>query len=350
MNPRARRVLAIVTAGAVVSRLFVLGQQRGFALVAEATLTITFVALGCWLGHLVLHELAHLAAALSQDFAVRGLKLGPLAFDFAGPRRFSVRASLSGGVNSIPRGVEALRVRLRIVAGAGPLMTALATFTAWWFWRTRGETVASPLGVFMMMGALTLVTALLPGALLPNRPDSGTDLEQMLQPRAVLAHWVNAAAVQGLLVGRRLSDVLDRREWTALLPPDDGPVEAFELGWCIAALDAGGREAARVRLRAMVERFDNESPDWLKTDTFNQLGCLAALDGELVLAKTCLERVRETQSNEWYAELLIACIARAEGNDVGAPLGRWHAGVEKHPAKAVALAGNEWVLAAVSNV
>lgn len=348
MNPRARRVLAIVTAGAVLSRLFVLGQERGFALVAEATLTITLVALGCWLAHVGLHELGHLTAALSQDFEVRGLNLGPLTVSFVPPRRVSLRPSLSGGVNSIPRGVEALSGRLRIVAAAGPVVTALATFTAWWLWRTRGETVASPLGVFMMMGALTLVTALLPGALLPNRPDSGTDLEQVLQPRAVLAHWVNAAAVQGLLAGRRLSNVLDRREWSVLLPPDDGAVEPFELGWCITALDAGDREPARARLRAMVERFDDESPDWLKTDTFNQLGCLAALEGDLVLAQTCLERVKETQSNEWYCELLVACLERAGGRDLAAPLAKWHAGVDTHPAKPVALAGNEWILAALA--
>lgn len=348
MNPRVRRVLLIVTMGAVASRLFVLGQERGFALVGRATVLITAAALGAWLTHLVLHELAHWAAAVSQDFVIRAVHLGPLSLDFVSrrPRTLvSLRPSLSGGVNSLPRGAEGLRTRLRVVAGAGPAVTALVTLVAWRAWSTRGESLASVLGVFVVMGALTFVTAMLPGALLPTRPESGTDLEQLLQPRAVLAHWVNAAAVQRLFDGARVSQVLNRDAWRALLPPMEGPVEPFELGWCISCLDAGAAGEARARLRSMAERLDDAAPEWLRTDTFNQLGCLSALEGELALAQTCLERVRETQSMPWYCELLVACLARARGEDAAAALARWHAGVDAHPTRQIALAGNEWILA-----
>ncbi|MBL8913899.1 MAG: hypothetical protein JNM17_24565 [Archangium sp.] len=343
-----RRVLFIVTLGAVASRLYVLGQEKGFELVARATVLITATALGAWLLHLVLHEVAHWVAAVSQDFVIRGVMLGPLAFDFVTkkPRTVvSLRASLSGGVNSLPRGADGLRTRLRVVAGAGPAMTLLVTLLSWRAWATSGESIASMLGVFVAMGALTFVTAMLPGALLPTRPESGTDLEQLIQPRAVLAHWVNAAAVQRLFEGARVSQVLDREAWRWVLPPLDGAVEPIELGWCISCLDGGAVNEARVRLRTMAERLDESSPEWLRTDAFNQLGCLSAFDGDVALAKTCLERVRETQSIEWYCELLVACVARAEGGDAAAPLARWYAGVEVHPTKIIALAGNEWILA-----
>ncbi|MFT3714261.1 MAG: hypothetical protein QM817_41895 [Archangium sp.] len=344
MNPRVRRLVMILTLGALASRLYVLGQEKGFELVGRATLLITAVALGSWLMHLVLHELAHLAAALTQDFAVRAVYLGPLGFERVPRPRVVLRASLSGGVNSLPRGAIDLQTRLRVVAAAGPLMTLLVSSLAWRAWSASGESIASPLGVFLSMGVLTFVTAMLPGVLLPTRPVSGTDLEQLIQPRAVLANWVNAAAVQQLLEGKRVSQVLDRRVWEHLLPPSSLPVEPLELGWCIASLDAGEVTPAKKRLREMVERFDDDSPEWLRTDTFNQLGCISALDGDVVLAQTCLERVRETQSVEWYCELLVACIAQARGEDAAPALARWHAGVDVHPTKSVALAGNEWIL------
>ncbi|MDP1822413.1 MAG: hypothetical protein Q8L48_04200 [Archangium sp.] len=348
MNPRLRRVLFIVTAAAVLSRLFVLGQERGFPLVARATLTVTLASLAAWLVHLVLHELAHWAAAAWQDFEVRSVRFGPVLFDFTGPRVVVRRGGdLGGGVASLPRGVERLSARLRVVAMAGPLMTLCVTLGALARWRVSGSgSLASPLGIFLVMGGFTLVTALLPGALLPRRPESGTDLEQMIQPRAILGHWVNAAAVQGLSKGKQVSEVLDWRAVQPLLPAGDAPVEAIELGWCIACLDAGQVDLARPRLRSMAERLDDESAEWLRTDVFNQLGCLSALEGDPVHAQACLTEVREWQSTEWYCELLVACIARAQGDSVGAEaaLARWRAGVDSHPGRVFAIGGNQWVL------
>ena len=175
--------------------------------------------------------------------------------------------------------------------------------------------MASPVGIFMVMGGVTLLTSLLPGTLLPTRPPSGTDLEQMIQPRAIFGHWINAAALQGVGQGKRLAEVLDWRAVQPLLPGgEEAEVEAIELGWCFACLDAGQVDLARARLRSMVARLDDDSPGWLRTDVFNQLGCLSALEGDPVYAQACLSEVRLTQSTEWYCELLVACIAKAQGD------------------------------------
>lgn len=350
MNRRLRRALWILTTGAVGARLYTLGLARGFGVVAEATLLITSLSLAAWLAHVTVHEWGHFVAARREGFLVRQLRLGPVVFDFTpqAKRRVVLRFSLAGGVNSLPRGLDDLRGRLRRVALAGPLASALVTGAALAVWWRSGQTLASPLGVFVAMGALTLFTALLPGFALPQAPDSGTDLEQLVLTRPVLAHWVNAAAVQALLEGRALAQVLSREAWATLLPPVDGAVEPFELGWCVAALDAGERGVARTRLRSMVERFDDDAPEWLLADTFNQLGALAALEGDVVLAKTCLLRVTETQGHAWYSHLLEACIAKAEGQAIEPHLAAWHAGVETSPVKAVALAGNGWILRALA--
>lgn len=337
-------MLYVVTIGAVLSRLYVLGRDRGWELVLRSTVLVTAVAIGSWLVHVVLHELAHFAASRWQNFELRGLRFGPLVLDFTGPRvKVSWALELGGGVNSLPRGVDRIPQRLRIVALAGPLMTALVMLFSFFMWRAQNTSLASPLGIFLVMGVFTLVTALLPGALLPSPPLSGTDLEQILQPRWVVAHWTNAAALQAISKGARISDVLDWRAVQHLLP-DGGDVEGFELGWSIACLDAGEVQRGQSRLRAMVTRLDEDDPDWLRTDTFNQLGCLSAFDGDVVHATACLEQVKQTQSIAWYCELLVACIERARGGDWKAPLARWQLGVDAHPGKAFAMAGNEWVL------
>ena len=153
------------------------------------------------------------------------------------------------------------------------------------------------------------------------------------------------AALQGLAQGKKVSEVLDWRAVKALLP-EGGEVEAIELGFCIACLDAGQAAQARPRLRSMVERFDDDSPEWLRTDVYNQLGCLSALEGDDVHAQACLSEVLLTQSYEWYCELLVACIAKAQGDPVGAEaaLKKWLAGAQGHVSRAFAIGGNQWVL------
>ncbi len=353
VNPRVRRVLFIVTAGAVLSRLYVLGRDRGFELVARATVTVTLASLAAWLVHMVLHELAHWVAARLNDFEVRSVRFGPVMFDFTGPRMKLKRGGdLGGGVNSLPRGTSRLHARLRLVALAGPLMTSAVTLGTYVYWSARGaDSVATPAGIFMVMGVLTLVTALLPGALLPNRPHSGTDLDQMLQPREIFAHWVNAAALQGVSKGKRVSEVLDRREVEKLMPEgSEAEVEAIELGWVLACLDAGQVELARPRLRSMVARLDEESPEWLRADTYNQMGCLSALEGDPVYAEACLTEVKANAATPWYCELLVACIAHARGDADGvrSALTRWNAGLEGHVSRVFALGGNQWVLERLS--
>lgn len=344
MNPRVRRVVFLITFALVGWRLVTLGNARGWGLVLRSTLLVTGVAVASWLVHVVLHELAHLVVSRTQRFELRALKLGPLMFDFTGPRvKASLRWEFGGGVNSLPVGMHQLGPRLRRVAFAGPAMTAAVTLGSYVAWRASGESIASPLGIWLVTGGFALLTALTPSVLLPAPPPSGTDLEQMLQPRHVLAHWTNAAALQAIAKGARLRDVLDWRATQALLPAD-GEVEGFELGWAITCMDAGETQRGQARLRDMVSRLSDEDPEWLRTDTFNQLGCYAALEGDVVFAQACLEEVKLTQSTAWYGELLTACIEKSRGGDWEAALARWRRGADASPGKVFALAGNEWVL------
>lgn len=328
----------------VLWRLFTLGQERGWELVLRSTVLVTGLAIASWLVHVVFHELAHFVVARSQRFQLRGLRFGPLAFDFTGvTMKVRLGWDLGGGVNSLPIGLEDIGPRLRRVAFAGPTMTAVITLITFAAWRRSDESIASPLGIFLVTGVFALVTALMPSVLLPSAPASGTDLEQIIGPRRVLAHWTNAAALQAISKGARISDVVDWRATQHLLP-DGGEVEGFELGWSITCLDAGEFARGHARLRDMVSRLDDDAPEWLRTDTFNQLGVLSAFDGDVVYAQACLEQVKQTQSMDWYCELLIACIEKARGGDWQAALARWQSGVDVHPGKVFALAGNEWVL------
>ena len=347
MRLTARRLLFVVTMAFVASRLVLLAEARGAAVVAFATLQVTLVSLGAWLVHLTLHELAHWAMAVRQGFQVRGVRFAFLAIDFTGTAvTFRLGRDLGGGVSSLPRGTERLWQRLRRVAAAGPLMTAVVTLVTFFWWRAHAASVATMSGVFLVMGGFTLITALIPGAVLPTPPASGTDLEQLLQPRRVKAHWLNAAALQAVLDGQRMRDAVDPRLAESLLPTH-GAVEGLDLGVALALLDAGETKRGRDRLVAMVERFDDDTPEWIKTDTFNQLGALSALEGDVVHAQACLHEVRATQRFEWYQGLLEACIARARGEATGPALARWFEGVNASPAKRFALAGNEWLLEAL---
>ncbi|MGV3625996.1 MAG: site-2 protease family protein [Archangium sp.] len=344
MNPRVRRVFLLATMSLVLWRMLTLGQERGWELVLRSTALVTGLAVASWLVHVVFHELAHLVAARSQRFELRGLRFGPLGFDFTGPKvKVRLGFDLGGGVNSLPIGVTDVKTRLRRVALAGPTVTAIVTLVTFIVWRSQDTLIASPLGIFLVTGVFALVTALTPSVLLPSAPASGTDLEQIIGPRRVIAHWTNAAALQAISKGARISEVLDWRSTSDLLP-DGGEVEGFELGWSIACLDAGEVQRGQSRLKDMVSRLDDDAPEWLRTDTFNQLGVLSAFDGDLVYAQACLEQVKQTQSMDWYCELLVACIEQQRGGDWQAALARWQHGVDGHPGKVFALAGNEWVL------
>jgi hypothetical protein len=114
----------------------------------------------------------------------------------------------------------------------------------------------------------------------------------------------------------------------------------------MAAIESGEAKRAWPRLRSMEARLHEDSPEWQRTDTFNQLGCLSALEGDVVHAKACLAEVKLTQSQDWYCELLVACIAEAEGDGPArsAALDRWFAGADASPVRVYAVAGNRWVL------
>lgn len=79
-----------------------------------------------------------------------------------------------------------------------------------------------------------------------------------------------------------------------------------------------------------------------------QRGLLAALvDGAPALARRCLAEVEQHQALDWYADLLRAALARAEGDEpaAAAHLDRWATAAARHPQQGVLLSGNRWALA-----
>jgi hypothetical protein len=351
MPPRTRRLLLILTAGAAASRVYVLGRDEGWSVVGPAVVRVTLTALLAWLVHMALHELAHLLAARAERFVIRGVRFAFVSVDLTGPRpRLRLGRDLGGGVSSLPRGSDELGARLRRVALAGPAVSFVAAAALGLAWHLTSQPhLATPLGIFFVMGVFVFATALLPGALLPRRPASGSDLDQLLQPRWVLGHWLNAAGLEAALRGEPIGSAVDWRELGRLLP-DDGPVQVFELGFCLAALEAGAVAPARERLEHLARRLDDEVPAWFLTDLFTQRGLVAALhEGDTGLAERCLARVEAAQSLPWYAELLRAALARARGDVAAAERHRqaWEAAADTHPQRATLRVGNGWALAAL---
>jgi hypothetical protein len=346
MAPRLRRLLTWTVVGAALARVSVLGVERGPQLVARQTLRVTGLALAAWGLHLVVHELAHWVAARREHFEVLAVRLGPLKLELAeGPRLQWAGLDLGGGVSSLPRGLTGLPGRLRRVAAAGPLATAtLALLSLGLYLRLGQPGLGSAAGIGVVMGGFVLVTALLPGVLLPQARESGTDLDQLLQPRRILAHWSHAAVLQGLLHGQPVSAVASPAQLAPLLPLDG--VEPLVLAWVIASCEAGDFEGARGRLDAGLEALE-VGPQWLRTDWFNQRGAVAALvEADPARARACLARVREFAALPFYGLLLEGCIACVDGRlpEARAALEQWEAAVDAHPRGQFARAGNQWIV------
>lgn len=349
MPPGVRRVVYILTAGTVLARLFVLGRERGWDVVGPVALRVTLTALAAWAVHVVVHELAHLVAARRMDFEVRAVRFGPVLIDLMGERaRVALQwRDLGGGVTSLPRGLARLAPRMRVVAAAGPTATLLlSAATLGWYAALGAPGLSSVPGIAMTMGGFVLVTALLPGALLPNAPPAGSDVDQLVFARRVRAHWTHAAVLQGVVHGKLVGDQVPWAVSKPLLPREDEDVEPIVLLHALACLEAGEVERARHVLEQWLPRLD-DAYDWLRVDLNSTAGCLFALvDGDVARAEACLGLVRAEEAFDWYGHLLAACICRAKGDEAGFRewLGKWKAAIAEHPNRAFALAGNAWVL------
>ncbi len=340
VNPRVRRLLAIVTAAGVLVWLFTLGQARGWGLVAQVGARVVGVALVAFAGHVVAHELAHFALARAMNFEVRALRFGPVVVDLVNRKLALAGPDLGGGVVLLPRGVERLTSRLRLVAAAGPLMTASLTLLTWTQWSAR-EGYGSTTGIALVMGAYVLLTSLLPGVLLPRSPASGTDLEQLIASRRVLAHWTHLAVLQGLSHGAALAQVGELSALEALLPPREAPAEPLLLVVLIRWVEVGRVALVRERLTQVELTF---APEWLVGDLALLASCFFALvDGDAVLARSWLAVAHEHQSQPWFSLLAEAALAQLEARPSDA-LARWREHLETFPFKAVALGANRWVL------
>jgi hypothetical protein len=81
----------------------------------------------------VVHELGHLLAAVSLDFEVLGVSLGPVRLQWLHGKyavRFFIKRLFLGSISVVPKDVRNWRRRSMLVAAAGPLATLLTAITA----------------------------------------------------------------------------------------------------------------------------------------------------------------------------------------------------------------------------
>jgi hypothetical protein len=340
VNPFLRRVIFAATVGTVLARLYVLGTERGWILVGPVALRVALTALAAWAVHVVAHELGHFAAARALRFEVRALRFGPVVLDLAARRVSLVGRDLGGSVSLLPRGLDDVRGRLRRVALAGPAVTLVLTVLSALRW-TRADGLGSTTGIALVMGGYVLVLSMLPGIMLPRRPPAGTDLEQALGSRRVVAHWTHLAVLQGLAQGRALADLAPLPLIERLLPERTAPLEPLVLVAVLRFIEVGRVADAR----AWLTHADlSGAPSWLVGDFALIATCFFALvDGDLVLARTWLLQAQEHQAQPWFSLLAEAAIAQVEGVATDARQ-RWQAALDGYPFRAVALSANQWVL------
>ncbi|MBL8918204.1 MAG: hypothetical protein JNJ54_05050 [Myxococcaceae bacterium] len=343
---RFRRVLFWALTGGALARLYVLGEARGWSLVGPVALRITGLTLAGWFVHLLLHEGGHLVAARFMRFQLDAVALGPVEWS-ARDRAWSwAGLSLGGRISTLPIGAHDLRRRLRIVAAAGPLVTLVALAALALAWALRAEPITSPLGIFLVAGALVVVSAATPGRFRQATAVAGNDVDQMLGGRRIVAHWTYLAVVQAVLAGRRPREVTAGLDFPALLPPAGAAPEPISLINAVHHLERGEFAEAKALLQPASQVVE-DAPGWVHTDVFHQLGAIAALvDGDSDEAVRCLEVVRKKQSLPWYGDLLEACIAKAGGDAEMADkrLARWLAEAKAASGGRLAFGGNEWIL------
>lgn len=343
---RFRRALFWALMGGALARLYVLGEAKSWRVVGPVALEITALTLAAWLAHVVWHELGHVVAASRVGFQLDAVGFGPVQWS-ARDRRFSwAGLSLSGRVSTLPIGASDLKRRLRIAAAGGPIATALATLTLAVWWLRSGNEITSPIGISMVAGVLVLVSAATPGRLRASTSVAGNDVDQIIGPRWVLAHWTYLAVVQGVLAGKRPLEALGDAEVDSLIPPAPESASGITLIAAIRNLERREVEKARSLLLDASMRL-TDSPSWVCTDVFHQLGAIASLiDSDLPRALECLEHVRKHQTLPWYQHLLEACVAHAQGDSVMAAkrVETWLAEARAVSGGRLALGGNEWIL------
>ncbi|MCA2981091.1 MAG: hypothetical protein INH41_18460 [Myxococcaceae bacterium] len=347
---RLRRVVFWALTGGALARLYVLGEERTWRVVAPIAATVTALTVTAWLLHLAWHELGHLVVARRMRFEVDRLSLGPLEWS-ADERRWRWgRPTLRGALATLPIGADDLRRRLKLVALGGPLASLLATAALALAWQHTGAPLTSALGVGWVTGVLVLVSAATPGRFREATAIAGNDVDQVLGGRAIVAYWTALAVVQGVRAGRRAAAVLEDIALEPLLPPSEAPPEPVTVLAAVAHLERGDPAAAKALLLAARPHAHEATLAWVSTDVLHQLGALLALhEGDPDGAATCLVEVRRTQTLPWYGDLLEACVAKASGDDELAArrLDGWLEHARATPRGRLACGGNEWILDAL---
>jgi hypothetical protein len=341
-----RRGLFWALTGGALAEFYVLGESRGWAIVAPISLRITALTLAAWFFHLLIHEAGHLIASRAMEFQVDSVTIGPIEWNARNRSWGWAGVSIGGKIGTLPIGAQGLRRRLRVVAAAGPAMTVLALNIFGALLVLTPATLTSPIGVATVTGGLVLLSAMTPGRFRHSTAVAGNDIDQIIGGRAVLAHWTYLAVVQGVLAGRRPRKITEGVDFARLTPgPDDAP-EAITLICAVHHLERSDFTKAKAVLTTAARRA-HDAPTWIHTDVFHQLGAIAALvDHDLDKAVECLTVVRRMQSRNWYGDLLEACIAQAVGDGAMADkrLNHWLDQARTAMGGRLAFGGNEWIL------
>ena len=123
-------------------------------------------------GSLLIHELGHLLAAVSLNFEILGISLGPVRLLWLHGKyavRFSAKRLLLGSVAVAPNSMRNWRVRAISVAAAGPLATLFGAVAASGI-LVSGHTAGVPHMFWSAFAQMNLVIFFL--GLIPNNPSS----------------------------------------------------------------------------------------------------------------------------------------------------------------------------------
>jgi hypothetical protein len=267
----------------------------------------------------LVHELGHLAVAVTQGFEFREFAVGPFLIrrQAAGLRVRFVRARLFAGghVMGVPDSPRELRRRFKVVLSGGPVATALlfvplaflpVTQFTWSLWIWNAAVAASSWVPFYVRGSVTDAKAVL---ILSRTGRDGEWLASMLyiavlDRQGVEPHDWPADTVSGLA--------------------SDGqspPAAAARYLALVHALDTGDPRLVAVALEDALAASKHLRPD-LRRVCFSEAAFYQGVTARNVaLARAWLDdarKVKGSTAEKGWEEGLLAAVAFAEGREAEA--------------------------------
>ena len=243
-----------------------------------------------------------------------------------------------------PASLDNLATRMRRLGMTQAGVPLLATGLSGMWLFTGAPRLWSHSAMVFLTSLFLLLTTLLPA--LPRIAAAGSTLDRLRAPRWARANWLWAGALRALDGGAVLRELVVKAQLTQLLPPAGASLDSMSLLFQTYCCEVGDFEAAR----PLVVRWVPEHaglPAWLSVDGIKHAGAFHALiDGDFNRANECLALVERLQLVPWYSQLLVACLAHAQGDPSrrAAAMSQWRAAVETHPRKGLLLGANRWVL------